>query len=103
MGMADEQIALYDVPPIPPKQCDKQKRSWEDGFQRWSNRVYTDHPYDQPLGCCGWGSMCDYCTDNTYGRPCVRALNDMCRDKRITIDYSKRNYEDIWNGVFGNA
>ena len=24
----------------------------------------------------------------------------MCKDKRITIDYSKRNFEDIWGGVF---
>ena len=98
--MKNDQLALYNVPPDPPKQDDKQKKSWENGFQRWSNKVYHDHPYDQPLGCCGDGSMCDYCEDNTYGRPCVRALNEMCRRERITIDYSKRNYEDIWNGVF---
>ena len=30
----------------------------------------------------------------------VRALNKMCREKRIKIDYSKRNFEDIWNGIF---
>ena len=95
----DEQLALFDVPPKLPKQDNKQKKSWEDGFQRWSNKEFA-HDDNQPYGCCGYGSMCDYCTDNTYGRPCVRALNDMLRDKRITIDYSKRNYEDIWNGVF---
>ena len=42
--------------------------------------------------------MCDYCEDNSYGRPCVRALNEMCREKGIAIDYDNRNYEDIWNG-----
>ena len=98
--MANEQLALYDVPPVPPKQDDKQKKSWEDGFQRWSNKQFDSNPHDQPLGCCGCGSMCDYCEDNSYGRPCVRALNKMCRTLRISIDYSKRNYEDIWNGVF---
>ena len=97
--MANEQLALYDVPPEPPKQDDKQKKSWEDGFQRWSNKEFTHDDY-QPYGCCGYGSMCNYCSDNTYGRPCVRALNEMCRTERITIDYSRRNYEDIWNGVF---
>jgi hypothetical protein len=47
--------------------------------------------------------MCDYCKDNSYGRPCVRALNEMCQKERISIDYSKRNYEDIWDGVFTNG
>ena len=99
--MANEQLALYDVPPIPPKQENKQKKSWEDGFQKWSNESAQDEGNEgNPLGICGYGSMCDYCADNTYGRPCVRALNEMCREKRITIDYSKRNYADIWEGVF---
>lgn len=96
--MEKEQLALYDVPPIPPKQENKQKKRWEDGFQKWSNEQAQSG--DDPYGCCGWGSMCDYCEDNTYGRPCVRALNYMCRTERITIDYSKINFEDIWDGVF---
>ena len=96
--MENEQLALYDVPPEPPKQADNQRRNWENGFQRWSNESAQEET--NPLGVCGYGSMCDYCEDNTYGRPCVRALNLMCREKRITIDYSKRNYEDIWDGVF---
>lgn len=100
--MAYEQIALYDVPPASPKQDNKEKKNWEDGFQRWSNSMF-DVDGSHPLGCCGFGSMCDYCNDNSYDRPCVRALNEMCRKERITIDYSKRNYEDIWNGVFGNG
>lgn len=49
-----------------------------------------------PLGICGFGSMCDYCKDNTKGRPCVRALNAMCRDKKIQINYNERNFEEIW-------
>ena len=84
--------------PITPKpKKDKQKRNWENGFQRWSDKqIHTD----TSLGKCGCGSMCNYCEDNSYGRPCVRALNEMCRDSNIKIDYNKRNYEDIWNGVF---
>lgn len=98
-----EQLALFDVPPEQKKDTidEKKKRNWEDGFQRWSNNQFDKNPHDQPLGCCGWGSMCDYCVDNSYGRPCVRALNEMCRTKGITIDYEKRNYEDIWCGNFG--
>ena len=93
--MANEQIALYDVPPNPQKQYNKQKKNWEDGFQRWSNEAAQDET--SPLGICGYGSMCDYCEDNTYGRPCVRALNAMCRDKYLVIDYTVKNYEGVWN------
>lgn len=100
--MASEQMSLYDIPPVQKDPGVKLRKSWEDGFQRWSNEK-AQLPYDQPLGCCGCGSMCDYCKDNSYGRPCVRALNAMCRDRRITIDYSRRNYEDIWNGRFGDG
>ena len=82
---------------IKPK-IDKEKRNWENRFQKWSNNQF--HEGRSGYGACGYGSMCDYCEDNSYGRPCVRALNDMCRTERISIDYSKRNYEDIWNGVF---
>lgn len=99
--MQNEQLALYDVPPTPPKQDNKQKKSWENGFQRWSDKEAQDGT--TPNGKCGYGSMCDYCEDNTYGRPCVRALNEMCRYRRISIDYNKRNYEDIWEGVFKNG
>ena len=84
------------VNPKPKK--DKQKRNWENNFQNWSNKQFQEG--SSGYGACGYGSMCDYCEDNSYGRPCIRALNEMCRTKRITIDYSKRNYEDIWNGVF---
>lgn len=101
--MEAEQLALFDIPRIPHTSTDskKERRNWENGFQRWSNEAAQDGT--SPLGVCGYGSMCDYCADNTYGRPCVRALNAMCRETRITIDYSKRNYEDIWNWRFGNG
>jgi len=94
-----EQLALFDVQESPKKKTDNEKRNWENGFQKWSDRM-SQSDETQPLGVCGWGSMCDYCADNTYGRPCVRALNAMCREKRISIDYSKKNYEDIWEGRF---
>ena len=72
----------------------KKKRKWENAFQKWSNDQWQDDT--SPLGKCGYGFICDYCEDNSYGRPCVRALNAMCREKRITIDYSNRNFERIW-------
>lgn len=46
--------------------------------------------------------MCDYCDDNTYGRPCVRALNAMIREKRLKIDYEKTGYVEAWEGILDN-
>lgn len=104
-----EQYEQYDLygnarnPKTTPEstQISKQKRNWENAFQRWSNKEAQDEL--NPTGICGFGSMCDYCGDNSYGKPCVRALNKLCREKNITIDYNNRNFEDIWNGVFNNA
>ena len=98
----DEQLALFDATSVEKKATiiKKKKRNWEDGFQRWSDNQ-SSKSGGNSFGCCGWGSMCDYCEDNSYGRPCIRALNEMCREKKIVIDYDNRNYEDIWRGSFG--
>lgn len=91
---------LVEVKPTPkPKQSNKIKRNWENAFQRWSNEKGLYAPTEH-YGKCGYGSMCDYCEDNTYGRPCVRALNEMCRIKRIAIDYKNQSFIDAWCGEF---
>lgn len=80
-----------EEPPKRKKPIDKRRKAWENAFQRWSNEISQDG--STPLGKCGFGNICDYCTDNDKGRPCVRALNAMCREKRIEIDYSDRNFK----------
>lgn len=77
------------------KKKQKAKRKWENAFQKWSNReAWGDGT--ESYGACGYGSMCDWCKDNSYGRPCVRALNAMCREKRISIDYTDFDFTKIW-------
>ena len=88
-----------EEPTKPKPIIDKLKRNWENRFQKWSNKNAWDNP-GESYGKCGYGSMCDNCEDNTYGRPCVRALNDMCRAKNIKIDYEKQTFENAWEGVF---
>lgn len=73
------------------------KSRWENGFQRWSDKQSADG--DNSLGACGYGSMCDYCEDNSYGRPCVRALNTMLRETGKSIDYEHMSFEDVWEGA----
>ena len=86
------QIRLF---PHEPKPENKAKRNWENAFQRWCNKEAQDET--NPTGICGYSSICDYCKDNHKGRPCVRALNAMCRDKLIHINYNERDFEEIWN------
>ena len=74
------------------------KRRWENAFQKWSDKQSENG--HTPEGCCGYGSMCDYCEDNSYGRPCVRALNAMCREKKIRIDYTDYDFKKVW-GNYG--
>ena len=82
-----EKIAEYD----------KRKRKWENAFQKWSDKhgIESDE-HTESYGCCGYGSMCDWCTDNSYGRPCVRALNAMCRERRISVDYDDYDFGKVW-------
>lgn len=85
------------------KAADREKRNWENSFQYWSDKHGIDANNQTSCGCCGYGSMCDYCKANDFGRPCVRALNEMCREKGIKIEYTNRTeeyYKDIWYGCF---
>ena len=72
----------------------KRKRNWENHFQKWSDKQSEDGT--DAYGCCGYGAICDWCEDNSYGRPCIRAFNVMCRDKRIVPDYTDYNFEKWW-------
>ena len=97
--MKPEQIAMFDIPK-PDRTAKKLKRKWENAFQLWSNYMALGEGSVNGYGCCGYGSMCDYCEDNSYGRPCVRALNAMCREKHIAIDYMDYDFEKVWIGDF---
>ena len=87
----------YTEIPKSSKPTDKRKRAWEDAFQRWSNKEALSG--STPMGCCGYGAICDWCANNHYGRPCVRALNEMAREKHMEIDYGKRNFEEWFMGI----
>lgn len=84
----DEQTALFAIEPAQ-KKTDNVRRRWENGFQRWSNEKAYDGSTAE--GACGFGVICDYCEDNTYGRPCVRAWNGYGRrvgSEKIMLDTS---------------
>lgn len=93
-----DEITLFSIFGVAPvsDECERKnaKRRWENAFQKWSDEQAQDGI--TPNGKCGYGSMCDWCEDNSYGRPCVRALNKMCRERGIKIDYADRDFEQIW-------
>lgn len=76
------------------KEYDRKKRRWENAFQKWSDEQGMDGAMS--YGCCGYGSICDWCEDNSYGRPCVRALNAMLREKNLHINYDDTDFEAVW-------
>lgn len=90
-----EQLTMFEIPKTQGKE-NKLKRKWENAFQKWSNYMGLGEGHINGYGCCGYGSMCEWCEDNTYGRPCVRALNAMCRERGIELDYTDTNFERIW-------
>ena len=94
--MKTEQLSLVEMPPKDntPKNA---KLRWENGFQRWSDEQAGGNDY---YGKCGYSDICDYCTDNIKGRPCVRALNEMCRDRNIKLDYTKKTIRRY--GIYEN-
>lgn len=75
----------------------RKKRRWENSFQKWSDEHGMEDGTED-YGACGFGSMCDWCEDNSYGRPCVRALNAMLREKGKTIDYDDTDFVKVWRG-----
>lgn len=89
-----EQITMFKIPKS--ERADLVKRRWEYAFQKWSDEHGINIDNTEDYGCCGYGSMCDWCEDNSYGKPCVRALNAMCREKGLLLDYTSTDFKRVW-------
>ena len=90
-------LDLFGNETSPPRKPDnKIKRNWENRFQRWSDKSGLSTKNTTGYGCCGYGSMCDYCDGNHNGRECIRALNAMLKAENKTIDYVSQKFEDVW-------
>lgn len=96
--MSDEEIADLEAQEKVFSEYAHKKRRWENAFQKWSDNHGCKEDGTESWGACGYGSMCDYCKDNSYGRPCVRALNAMLREKGRALNYTEK-FEDVWTSV----
>lgn len=88
----------------PPPKHNNERRKWNTAFQKWSDTEAQDGTTAN--GKCGYGSMCDYCTDSFKGKPCARAVNKMFKELQLSINYTNRTEEyflRIWNGDFENG
>ena len=79
------------------EEAKRMQRRWEYGFQRWSNEKQDDGTTE--YGACGYGMICDYCSDEDMGRPCVRAWNAWLRENGLAANYELQTFEDAWNGI----
>lgn len=89
-----QQMTMFKLPKS--ENANLIKRKWENAFQKWSDKHGMDTHNTEGYGCCGYGSMCDWCEDNSFGRPCVRALNAMCRENGILLNYSDYDFVKVW-------
>ena len=94
--MNEQMLFGIEAIPIPDEKA-KKKRKWENAFQQWSDKCGMSEDITESYGACGYGSMCDYCEDNSYGRPCVRALNAMLRETGKSLDYTDYDFRKIWD------
>lgn len=101
MNEAESQLALFPNAAHckQPTDAQRKKRRWENGFQKWSDEQGLSGLTH--YGACGYGVICDYCDGDPKGRACVRALNEMLREKRLSIDYESQTYEQAFDGAFG--
>ena len=101
MNDDEVQLVLFEGAEQKPKIPDAQreKRRWENRFQEWSNEQALSGLTH--YGACGYGAICNYCDGDPKGRACVRALNEMLRTKRLTIDYKATTYEQAFDGQIG--
>ena len=101
MNEAESQLTLFPNAAHckQPTDAQRKKRRWENGFQKWSDKQVLSGLTH--YGACGYGAICDYCDGDPKGRACVRALNEMLREKRLSIDYELQTYEQAFDGAFG--
>ena len=95
MTIENGQVALFPVEKEKPK-TDNVKRRWEYNFQKWSDTKAQDGLTH--YGACGYGAICNFCNGDPRGRACVRALNEMLRTKRKSIDYNSTTFEQAFDG-----
>jgi hypothetical protein len=79
----------------------KSKRNFEQRFQAWCDKMLQLSSV--PEGKCGWGMVCDWCEGADLGRPCIKALNNMLKEKLLQIDYEKATPREVWTGDYWRA
>lgn len=87
-GEEYDQIAIKQI------KRDKAREKWNRGFQKWSDKMVQIEAI--PDGKCGCGYICDYCDDNSKGRPCVRAVNNMLIAQQRHLNYESLSYEEVF-------
>ena len=67
---------------------------WRKGMQAYINEQQQSDAAQNTGWCvCGYMGFCDFCKDSTVNNACVNAIIDMCKEKGITINFARTDYE----------
>mgnify|MGYP006981641193 CR=1 FL=1 len=72
----------------------KNRSKWRNGMQAYCDRQQINGRADKDGWCaCGYMNMCYYCNGADITKACVDAIEEMCYEKKISIEYSRTDYE----------
>lgn len=72
----------------------KYRAKWRKGMQAYCDKQHTNGRAGKDGWCaCGYMSYCDYCKGSDIAKACVDSIEEECYEKRISIDYSRTDYE----------
>lgn len=72
----------------------KNRAKWRKGMQAYCDRQQIYGRADKDGWCaCGYMGFCYYCNGSDIKKACVDGIEEMCYEKKISIDYSRTDYE----------
>lgn len=72
----------------------KNRSKWRKGMQAYCDRQQINGRADKDGWCaCGYMGICYYCNGSDMAKACVDAIEEMCYERGISIDFSRTDYE----------
>lgn len=95
MKYKQEQIDISKIPIDKTVNKNRKARAkWRNGMQSYCDRQQRNGRAEKDGWCaCGYMNFCSYCNGADIAKACVDSIEEMCNEKKISIDYSQTNYE----------
>lgn len=76
-----------------------QKQKWRNQLQKYCDIQSEEVGSTNGYCVCGYMSYCDYCRGAGKTNACVKAICQLCNEKRIEIDYNNFDFESFLERV----